>query len=481
MNGYQIIEVFRDDITGAAVDRPGMELLLQTLERQPDFEEPMIVIMDDISRWARDVMTHFTLRKAIESRNGIMQSPNFHFGDTPEDRFSETISAAAAEYDRLKNRRQVMQKMKARLERGYWPFDIPPGYRNIKDPVHGKLLAPSEPKASIIREALLGFHSRRFETQTDVANYLLTKEFTHRAKFKGKVHLEQVERLLTRILYAGWIEYPKWNVARRKGHHQELITIQQFDEIQDRLRETSNRPQRKDAHKDFVLRNYLACSECGHLVTASWSKGRNRMYPYYRCTTPHCTKRNKGLRAEQVHESFGEFIERMKPKENALCLVDAVLDDLWAKRMEVVREAEALRLSKIKETDKEIDSLCERLGKIRGEILLRKYESRIEQLEDQKRTLTSQKIDLKDPRFDFGTAKKAAFDFLKEPTRLWRSEKFEDRRTLLKLTVLGVLPYDPQIGFGTARFPLLFELCKIAERDKSKMVEMPGIEPGSNV
>lgn len=481
MEGYEIIRVFRDDITGGHVARPAMDQLLLELDKQPDFGEPTIVIMDDISRWARDVMTHFTLKQAIESRNGILKSPNFHFGESPEDRFSETISAAAAEYERRRNRRQVMQKMKARLESGYWSFDHPPGYRYIKDPVHGKLLVPDEPKAQIVREALLGFLSRRFETKTDVQQFLEEKEFVHRAKFDGTVHLEQVTRLLTRTLYAGWIEYPKWSIARRRGHHEGLITIEQFDAIKARLDETERRPQRKDAHKDFPLRNFLACQSCERLVTASWSKGRSKSYPYYRCNTPACPMRNKGIRAEKVASAFEKLLAELRPKPATLKLVSAILKDLWEKRLEVQRDMQKKRQQDARKVDEEIDTLFERLGKINGDILIKKYESRIEQLEQKKREIQRENFDEKDPRHDFGTALAAVQKFMQNPLSLWKSDNFEDKRTVLKLSVLGVLPYDPKLGFGTVTFPLLFQLCKQSETGKTLMVEMPGIEPGSNV
>lgn len=37
------------------------------------------------------------------------------------------------------------------------------------------------------------------------------------------------------------------------------------------------------------------------------------------------------------------------------------------------------------------------------------------------------------------------------------------------------------LGFGTVRFALPFELFRESENNKKVMVEMPGVEPGSNV
>ncbi len=477
---YDVVGVFKDDITGGLSERPGFTLMLEALTTLSEEKRDLVVIIDDIKRWARDVTVHWSLKKTVMKLGARIESPNYRFGESPEDHFIENVMAAQAELERKQNYRQVMQKMQARLERGYWTFDEPPGLHYIKDPVHGSILAPDEPKASIIREALLGFLSRRFETQTEVAAFLTEKEFTHRAAFKGKVHLGQVHRLLTRMLYAGWVEYPKWNVERRKGHHEGLISIEEFDAIQARLQETERTHQRKDAHEDFPLRSHLSCSTCSRLVTASWSRGRGKSYPYYRCTTRSCAQKNKGIRAEAVEKDFSKLLKKLTPQKESLDLVEAIFLDLWGKRMELRQEEDRRKLAVIKEMESEIETLCVRLGRVKGEILIRKYESRIEQLEEQKRGMERKQPDAADPRYDFGTVFKEVRGFIQKPDSLWKSDRFEDKRALLKLAFVGTLPYDKQTGFGTARFALPFELCRVAKGDKTRMVEMPGIEPGSN-
>ena len=166
------------------------------------------------------------------------------------------MMAASAELERNQNARQVKQKMKARLERGYWCFDYPPGLKYAKVADHGKLLVRDDPKALTIMEALEGFASGRMNDQTDVQKFLASRHFTHRAK-AGTVHLEQVKRILTQVLYAGYVEYPEWGVTRRRGHHQGLINIETFERIQERLKGKARVPQRRDLNRDFPLRGHL--------------------------------------------------------------------------------------------------------------------------------------------------------------------------------------------------------------------------------
>src|SRR5205807_8272818 len=166
-------------VSGGVIDREGMQEMLDFLDGQNGDGE-CVVVIDDIKRLARDLIGHFTLRKAIQSRGARLESPSHKFGNEPEEVFVESIMAATAEYERNHNKRQVKNRMQARLEAGYWPFYPPPGYTFAKIAGHGKLIVPQEPEASIIREALEGFASGRFPTQMDVQRFLQSKNFKHR-------------------------------------------------------------------------------------------------------------------------------------------------------------------------------------------------------------------------------------------------------------------------------------------------------------
>jgi len=118
--GYLVAAVFPDDASGGGdyMKRPGMVSLLAFLDAQP--HENFVVIFDDLKRFARDTVFHIQLRQALEERGAAVECLNFKFEDTPEGQFIETIMAAQGELEREQNRRQVVQKMRARVEQGYW-------------------------------------------------------------------------------------------------------------------------------------------------------------------------------------------------------------------------------------------------------------------------------------------------------------------------------------------------------------------------
>jgi len=176
--GYAIEKVFRDSFSGGGdfTKRPGMPELIKHLDERP-YSNNYVVVFDDISRLARDTEAHLKLRATFKARNAIVECLNFNFDDSPEGHFAETIMAASAELQRLQNRRQVIQKQRARLEAGYWPFNPFPGYKHVKDVQHGKLLTPHEKESKLITEALEGFALDRFHTQGDVRRFLETNKY----------------------------------------------------------------------------------------------------------------------------------------------------------------------------------------------------------------------------------------------------------------------------------------------------------------
>ena len=477
---YAVVGVFKDDITGGRVDRPGMDGLLQFLEKHSTIEQPIVVIMDDIKRWARDVEVHFYLRAAVKARNGILESPNFKFGDSPEDKFYETIMAASAELERNQNKRQVIQKMKARLENGYWCFDEPPGLKYIKHPDHGKLLAPDEPKASIIREALEGFACGRFPTREDVRRFLAEKGFTHRGE-SGIVYTEQVTRLLTRVLYAGCIEYKKWNVSFRKGKHQGLISMETFQRIRERLQENQRSPHRKAIHEDFPLRGFVLCSGCRQPMTAAWTQGRNQKYPYYRCKTKGCALHNKNIPRAKIEREFEHLLSKVKPRKNILEVIRIELLALWNKKIgnvEAIRQKRNARLETVK---KDIKEYCALIKTAKSQTIRRTYEEQIEELEMEQVRLGEniQKIEAR--TYEFEPALNKVIEFLKDPFLMWKTGDLAQQRLVLRMVFDELLIYDHEKGFYTATFSLPVELSCVPELDKMEVVEMPGIEPGCNV
>jgi site-specific DNA recombinase len=217
--GYDVEMVFPDDASGGGdfMRRPGMVALLAFLDAQTG--KDYVVVFDDLKRLARDVEFHIKLRRELAVRNARIECLNFSFEDTPEGKFVETIIAAQGELEREQNRRQVKQKMKARVEKGYWVFHAPVGYKFATDRIHGKLLVPNEPVAEILREALNGYANGRFRSQAEVQRFLESKpEFPKDKPTGWKIRPWKITKSTTQSdLCGAMCNQRKWGVSLRRG------------------------------------------------------------------------------------------------------------------------------------------------------------------------------------------------------------------------------------------------------------------------
>ncbi len=280
--GYAVTAVFPDTMTGAGsfMQRPGMVALLSFLDAQPD--EKFVVIFDDLKRASRDTRAFFDLRDAFRLRGTRVECLNFKFDDTPEGEFIETIIAAQGALERKQNRRQVAQKMKARMQSGYWIHNAPVGYRYDMVKGRGKILVPKEPFAGIIREAFEGFASGRFQTQAEVKRFFeRIPDFPHQKN--GKLAQQRVTDMLIHPIYTGHICSETYGINWLRGQHEPLISLETFDKVQQRRAGKAKAPKRKNIGDAFALRGMVVCGCCDVPLRSSITKGNGGSYPYYLC------------------------------------------------------------------------------------------------------------------------------------------------------------------------------------------------------
>ena len=230
--GYQIAKVFPDEgVSGGLFERPAMHEMIEYLDVHP--LDKFVIVFDDLARFARDVQVHIRLKLELESRGATLECLNFNIGTSEESEYAELILAVSNQYQRKSNRRQVIQKQKARLESGYWAFNPPSGLVHKKDPIHGKLLCSNEPFAGVYKEAIESFRDGLLATIDDVKNFINRK--FELLKVNKVISFNGARVVLTQILYTGWIEYKPWEVSKRKGHHEGFITIETYDKVQEIL------------------------------------------------------------------------------------------------------------------------------------------------------------------------------------------------------------------------------------------------------
>ena len=475
--GYEIEAVFPDDRSGGGdfMNRPGMVALLHYLETHPQHE--YVIIFDDLKRFARDTIFHFMLRQRLAEFGATVECLNFKFEDTPEGEFVETVFAAQGQLERKQNQRQTIQKMRARLENGYWVFTAPMGYRYEKTAGQGKILVQQERLAPILREGLKGFASGRFETQAEVKRFFESHAAFPRDKY-GEVRNQRVTEILTRAVYAGYVQSENWNISLRKGHHEPLIDYETFMTIQRRLQEKAKVPARRDLTEDFPLRGFILCGDCDKPLTANWSKSKTGdRHPYYLCYNKTCVSSRKSIRRDKLEGDFEAVLHSLMPRQKHGLAIGAVFKSMWSYQLNRTSEAVDSIKTEIAKLERQIDALVDRIVDCSNTTAARAYEQRLARLESRKVELNDKALKTGQPARPYEELFQLAVDFLSNPGRLWGSDRLADKRLVLKLTFSERLSYHREKGFSnpvtSLPFRILGEMCEHG----SKMAHRGGFEP----
>ena len=265
--------------------------------------------------------------------------------------------------------------MRARMMNGYWCFREPVGYKFKRVAGHGKLLVREEPAASIIAEALEGYAAGRFQNQAEVKRFLEDYDIFQKNK-RGEISQTRAYDVLTRPIYAGYISHAGWDLHLVPGKHEGLITLETFEKIQKRLKGKAYAPARKDINADFPLRGFVNCDDCGKPLTACWSKGKRKKYPYYLCVTKGCPSRSKSIPRHKIEGEFEAIVRDLKPSRELFTVARSMFTKAWGLK-EARSATRALALKQdIAKFEKQIQQFLERIVEASNTSVIAAYEKK---------------------------------------------------------------------------------------------------------
>lgn len=468
--GLEIEQVFHDEGVSGGYDlfqRPAMKKLLDFLDQHPN--ETYYVIFDDLKRFARDTLLHFKLKQELALRGAKPLCPTFTFEESPEGRFIETLYAAFGQLERQQNQRQVMNRMKARLERGYWVFRNPPaGYEFDSDPVHGKILKLQQPTARRVKTALKGFASGRFYEKRDVLKFL------QKNPLKSQGHpinsdYNLVNRILGNLFYTGWIEYPKWGVKRVKGHHKALITLEEHQRILHRLQIKPTKI-RLDDQTEFPLTGLIRCSYCKENYTCSRSKGRSKHYFYYTCKNKECVTPLKNLPKHDLESQYHTLLQETVPPSEILQLLMDQLRRAFKNQQNIQAGALAKAKRNLHSKQKEMDQFLDRACTANSDQIRDRYEQRAEEIQVE---ITKLKLNISNlKKSTIKDVLDMAENFMRTAPESWEKRTRQEKITIHRLLFPTQLYYGQNTGWRTASKPLPTRVCEQLKGSKFTMVDL---------
>lgn len=477
MKGYDVAEVFRDEaVSGGLISRPGIQAMLDFLKVRRK-TGTYVVIIDDISRLARDMRAHLELRRAIADAGARLESPSVEFGEDSDSILVENLLASVSQHQRQKNAEQTFNRMVARVLNGFWPFHSCIGYRHVSKPGSGRVLIRDEPLASILQEGLEGYASGRFQTQAEVKRFFESQPAFPK-NVKGEVRNQLVNDILTKALYAGYVSAPQWGVGLRKGQHEALISFATFERIQERLKDGAKMPARADIGESFPLRGAISCGCCSRPLTACWSTSKTgKKHAYYYCFSKGCARKGKAIRRDVLEGAFVELLDKLTPSPNLFDMAKAMFKNAWDQRLVQTREMVKSYGREITKTENQIATLLDRIVETTSASVIVAYEKRIEELERYKLLIEEKREKAGKPRASFEEMFELAFDFLASPSKIWRSGKLELQKLVLRLTFADRLLWSANEGFQTPQYTMPFKMLGDANMSTGKMADKVGFEP----
>lgn len=477
--GYPVDDsaVFKDSFSGGGDyrNRPALQALFKYVDDNPHVS--FVVIIDDLSRFARDVTAHFKLRKDLEARSVSLECTNFNFEDTPEGELIEAMIAVQNQYHRANNTRQVVQKQKSRLESGYWAFGAKKGYVMIKHALHnGKLSVPKKPEAEYLKVAIEGFATGRFKYKVDACRYLVEKGFWN--KQKPERYIDKFTAILKDIFYAGYIEYPMWGVARREGHHEGIISLEIFEAVQKLLnQETSGKRPRKDMSEDFPLRGLIVCADCCQHMTGAWSQGRTKKYAYYFCQNRDCAKYAKVCSKADVEKEYDKLLKSSKLRTEIEGLVKAVFEKEWEREVKNLKQVELTLVADRVHKEHQLQELVSMLCTTKNPTVMKAYENQIEKLSEEIDELPDKPISAEELNVPYQTALSKCQRMLQSPYAVWHSVGVDEKQKLFHFIFQSKLPYDKTHGYQTGKNLSYVRVFEEFVTTNSQQVDSRGIEP----
>ncbi|WP_367648213.1 recombinase family protein [Ruegeria arenilitoris] len=476
-NNLDVEKEFRDIASGRLDQRKGMSSLLSYLKRSKGHTKA--VIIDDVSRLARGMKAYLRIKEEIESAGGKLVSPRLRFGESADEILFEMMQAVFSQHFSQKNAETNKSRTRGRMLNGYYSFSrLPVGYLYVRSDNRGrKKVVRDEPVASILSELLSGFAAGRFETVGEAKSFLENDPTFMRYIGKSRLTYSYVSAILRRPIYAGRYSNLKWNIPLTTGKHSPLISYEEHHKILKRLDGKVVARVRQDVSEDFPLRGFVLCEACGNFMTANWSGGRSKHYPYYICRKHGCGRAGKSIRREQIEGEFESLLRQIQPEPGFVKVFSQMLRDAWELRRLKDRQSRRERKKRISQINSEIEKTTDRYVDTELEVVSSALERKLEKLHNEKahEEHKLREFDLNSP--DFSDAFEPAMRILSRPFDIWKKSTLEWRKAMLRMIFAAPAVYSHKQGFRTVNLTLPFRALEDLKASESGLVPPHGLEP----
>ena len=460
--------VFRDEGRSAkTTDRPQLQEMLKYCAAEGKRLGITAIVVYKLDRLAR-VLEHHTSIRAAFARLGVeVRSATEAFDDSPGGKFIENVMASVAQLDNDVRSARTTAGMQEGARHGRWMWRPPLGYQKGAPPPSASLV-PDPEVAALLAQGFEAIASGRL-SRPDALRELTAHGL--RTRHGRAVSPQTFHATLRNPIYKGRIIKPEWNIDVT-GDFEPLVTDAVFDTVQAVF--DGKKPTRSHTrdHPDFPLRRVVRCGRCTKPLTGSWSKGRNKHYPYYRCPKGRC---GISIPKDKLKSLVLEQLADMTVSPEILLLLKAIVQDTWEKRTASTRAQQ----HKLEEDERKLQTRLDRLTDkyLDGQgIDQQTYEEQKQRINDELHGVRTALAKTTTPAGDITSTIDFAQKLLSDLPGCWnRLQPLERTQFLLTLLPAGFTYTNGTVG--TTENPWWIKQIGVSAEATSSLVPPTGFEP----
>jgi len=285
LGAKSILEFADEGISGATLDRPGLEKLRDDVRSG----RVDLVIVRDPDRLSRKLSHQLLLTEEIEKAGARLEFLDFDWQNTPDGRLFYAIRGAIAEYEKEKIRERMTRGKTQKARQG----GIPIGfycYGYVYDPETGRVRL-HEVESLVVKEMYKWF------TEEDVGVNGVAKRLNDRGvpTRKGKIwHKQVVKQILTNPVCKGAWRYKNLYIPVPA-----IVDEATWCKAREKMRE-ARRLWAGKGRQEYLLSGIITCADCGCTMTGVYARHWGKAARRYTCYKNYQGAKHKGCLPRKV-------------------------------------------------------------------------------------------------------------------------------------------------------------------------------------
>ena len=281
---------------------------------------------------------------------------SYNFDNSPEGIMMLQMSLSQSQYFSSKLGKDVRRGLEKKFNMGWQPNMAPNGYLNVmlKDKGY-RIIKVDRKRFDCLRKAFDMVLTGNYSVP-QILNKLNNEwGFKTRVRNSGLTR-SSLYRIFTNQFFAGIIEY---DGKQKQGKHKPMITLEEYDRIQELLGKKGKPRMRKNS---FAFTGLIRCAYCGSLISADKktkiikATGKEKSFVYYRCNhkKPKVNCQEKAVSLPDLENQITEELQKyeLMPKFRDLLfkIIDETKDEKPKEEKEIIanleNEIESLKIEK---------------------------------------------------------------------------------------------------------------------------------------